>query len=306
MSRLVLFLFSIGVAIFGGFEAARWNPFKGTGPKGDGEKMLGTGFSPTPYPVKNKNFTVVVVGYNNGAYAQKTLDSLFRQNYSQFRLVYIDDASNDGSFELARDLIYDSDFMLETTVVRNEERLGVLANLVRAVEGCPDEEIVVVLEGEDWLAHEWVLQRLNAYYADPDLWLTYGQSREFPTFALGSALPVPEAAWKEKGFRGQPFAPGHLRTFYAGLFKKIKESDLIYQGKFLPACSDLAYMLPMLEMAKDHFQCIPETLYIANAFAQKQEEKELQLKCERFIRSLNPYSSLAALELKTESAEESP
>lgn len=303
MGKLVLFFFSLAVAFIGGYEAARWNPFRGYGLEAE-ERVLGNSFQPDPYSLKNRQFVALIVGHNNGAYVQKTLDSVFRQNYEHFRVVYIDDGSSDGSFELARDLIYSGDFPGEASFVRNEERIGILANLARVIETCLDEEIVVVLEGEDWLAHEWVLQRLNAYYANPDLWMTHGQWREFPGYGLGQTGPLTETDWKEKGFRGQNFVPGPLRSFYAGLFKKIKENDLIYQGKFFPVCGDLAYMLPMLEMAKDHFQFISETLYIANGAVEKKQEGELRAKCERFIRSSTPYPALAGLELRQ--PEESP
>lgn len=249
-------------------------------------------FKPTPFALKNHLFTIVIVGSNNGAGVAKTLSSVFTQNYENYRVIYIDDASNDGSYDLARDLIYDSKHLGQVTLVRNEERLGVLANISRAVQACADDEIVVVLQGEDWLAHEWVLQRLNAYYADPDLWLTFGQYRDYPTYQLGICHEL-----KDEKLRTQPFAASHLKTFYAGLFKKIRESDFIYQGKYLNACADIAYMIPMLEMAKDHSHCISEVFYICNRSASYKEDRESQMRCEKFVRALDPYPPITALQV---------
>jgi glycosyltransferase involved in cell wall biosynthesis len=245
---------------------------------------------PSGLTLKNLPFTIVIVGVNNGASLSKTLSSVFAQNYENYRVVYIDDASSDGSFDLARDLIYDSDHLGQVTFVHNTERLGVLANLVRALQVIPDEEIVVVLHGEDWLAHEWVLQRLNAYYADPDCWLTFGQYRDFPTYQLGVCRKI-----EELKYRSQPFAVSHLKTFYAGLFKKVRESDFISAGKFLSACSEMAYMIPMLEMAEDHSQFIPEVLYIKNSQAAYKEDREVQMRCEKFIRALDAYAPIHQL-----------
>lgn len=249
-------------------------------------------FSPAAYPIKNRPFTFVVVGFNNGATVEKTLQSIFSQNYDNYRLIYIDDASDNGSFDLARDLIYASDHLTETTLVHNEQRLGILANLFRAVQTCQDDEIVVVLPGEDWLAHEWVLQRLNAYYADPDLWLSFGQTIDFPTYQLSAYQEV-----KGHAFRLQPSVGSHLKTFYAALFKKIRESDFIYGGNFLPASADLAYITPMIEMGKGHYHFIPEVLAINNRNAIYREDRELQVRCEKFIRSLDPYPPLTALQV---------
>jgi glycosyltransferase involved in cell wall biosynthesis len=287
MKHFVFFLLFLGVVFAGSFVAGRWFDRRTffrpeAAPKEENR--------PTNFTLANLPFTVVIVGYNNGASLAKTLSSVFAQNYENYRLVYIDDASDDGSFDLARDLIYDSERMGQVTLVHNEERLGVLANLFRAVQTLDDREIVVVLQGEDWLSHEWVLQRLNAYYADPDLWLAYGQSRDFPTYQLGTCRKLQELA-----FRNQPFTPSRLNTFYAGLFKKVRESDFISAGKFLPACSEMAYMIPMLELAKDHFQFISEVLCINNRQASYKEEREAQLRCEKFIRALDPYQPLSCL-----------
>lgn len=289
MKKIVLFLFLLGAVFAGSFFAARTLDKK----KQEPNRLIAEGrFRPTPFSLKNHPFTIVITGVNNGAYVAKTLASVFSQNYENYRVIYIDDASDDGSYDLARDLVYDSSHLGQVTLVHNEERLGHLANLCRAVQTCKDDEIVVVLQGEDWLAHEWVLQRLNAYYADPDLWLTFGQYKDFPTYQLGICHEV-----KEAKFRLQPFAASHLKTFYAGLFKQIRESDFICAGTFLPVCSDLAYMTPMLEMAKDHFYFIPEILYIRNTQATYKEDRESQMRCEKFIRALDPYPPLTALQV---------
>ena len=146
---------------------------------------LDNGFRPAQYPCQNRSFVIFICGFNNGAFLEKTLRSVFSQVYDNYRLIYIDDASTDGSFELARDCISQSGYSSRATFVHNDQRLGLLANLVRAVQVCKDQEIVILLHGQDWLAHEWVLERLNQYYADPDLWLTYGQYREFPVVSIG-------------------------------------------------------------------------------------------------------------------------
>ncbi len=293
MKKFLIFSLFLGLVFIGSYLAPRW--IEMPWPKLPAEKISApvARFQPTPFPLINHPFTIVIVGVNNGAFVSKTLASVFRQNYDNYKVIYIDDASSDGSADLAHDLVYQSDHLLQVTFVQNEERLGMLANLFRAVQSCADGEIVVVLHGEDWLAHEWVLQRLNAYYANPDLWLTYGQYCDFPTYHTGICHPYSDAK-----FRTQPFLASHLKTFYAGLFKKIREGDFIYAGKFLPACADLAAMIPMLEMAKDHFSFVPEVLYINNQQTACREDRELQAQCERFVRGLDSYSPLPALQVQ--------
>ncbi len=288
MGRFLLFsLLLVGVFFGGRYAAQKWDVY---------HPAIATSMPtcapsiPAPYALENRPFAILIVGFNNGAVVGKTLRSVFSQNYENYRAIYIDDASDDGSFELARDLIYESGHMGQVTFVHNEQRLGMLANLSRAVELLSDEEIAVVLHGEDWLAHEWVLQRLNAYYASSDVWMTFGQSRDFPTYQLGSARP-----YKEASVRSEPFTATHLKTFYAGLFKKVRPFDLMSGGKFLQAYADLAYMIPMLELAGPHAQFISEVLYIQNRQGNYKEDREVQLRCEKFIRGLDVYPALTCL-----------
>jgi glycosyltransferase involved in cell wall biosynthesis len=289
MKKIALFLFLLAAVFTGSFALAKKLELKNDEPI---RLSFQTHFKPISFALKNHPFTFVIVGANNGGSVAKTLASVFSQNYENYRVVYIDDASDDGSFDLARDLIYDSSRLGQVTLVQNETKLGTLANLYRAVQTCEDSEIVVVLHGEDWLAHEWVLQRLNTYYADPDLWLTYGQYRDYPTYEMGACHEM-----RELKFRSEPFGASHLKTFYAALFKKIRESDFVFGGKFLPASSDLAYMIPMLELAHSHSHFIRETLYIQNRQAVHREDREVQMRCEKFVRSLDPYLPLTALQV---------
>lgn len=293
MRNLFLSVFLLGALFFGSFFAAR--RVSQRHPVFAPKDLLIDAFRPTDYPLQNRPFVIAIIGHNNGANLQKTLDSVAAQSYDNYRVVYIDDASDDGSFDLATDLINNSSNLLRVELVHNDQKLGHLANLSRIAQQCSDEEIIVVLEGEDWLAHEWVLQRLNTYYADPDLWLTYGQSLDFPAFERGVARPFKKEDVEESGFRGHPFITSHLKTFYAALFKKIKNTDFVHQGKYLPASGDLAYMIPMLEMAKNHFHYIPEVLYVVNQQSSHTEDREAKIRCERFVRSLTPYEPLIAL-----------
>lgn len=253
---------------------------------------LDYGFRPTDYPLEQRPFVIVVIGRNNGAFVEKTLRSIFFQQYQNYRLVYVDDGSDDGSYSLVKDVIEGCGLKEISTLVRNEEPIGQLANLYAVLKEAADHEIVVWVDGHDWLAHEWALSRLNSYYADSDLWLTFGQYREFPDYRLGSSSPFSYALWKEKGVRQIPFAASHLKTFYAGLFKHIDPADFAYQGTFLSVGADLAVMVPLFELADGHFQFIPEVLYIASPHASTPESQDLLMKTQRYVRSLASYDPI--------------
>src|SRR5579872_2806703 len=129
MKRLAIFLFLALAAFAGSFAAARVYDLKG---RVKSEPLASKPFEPASFALTNRPFTVVIVGVNNGASIEKTISSVFSQNYENYRVIYIDDASDDGSYDLARDLIYASDKLAQVTLVHNDERLGILANVSRA------------------------------------------------------------------------------------------------------------------------------------------------------------------------------
>ena len=89
----------------------------------------------------------------------------------------------------------------------------------------------MTLDGDDWFAHDMVLERLNEIYADPEIWLTYGSYIEYPNYGYSVAnfaQPVPKRIFEKQSIR--EYTRKHwcfcqLRTFYASLFKKIKIED---------------------------------------------------------------------------------
>lgn len=211
-----------------------------------------------------KAFAVVIPSYNNSEYYQQNLESVLFQNYDNYRIIYIDDASEDRNGELVQEYIRKNGLERRITFVQNRKREGALANVYRGIWLCAPNEIVVNLDGDDWLAHEHVLEKLNEVYSDPDVWVTYGQFVYYPCGSPGWAAQVPQYIIDKNEFRDYHWVTTALRTFYAGLFHKIKKEDLYYNGSFYFTAGDLAYMWPVLEMAGQHSRFIPDVLYVYN------------------------------------------
>ncbi|MBF8262946.1 MAG: hypothetical protein HW387_611 [Parachlamydiales bacterium] len=294
MKKAVLWIFGLLLFTCGSFAAGRYVHQHRQSRVVQNSPNIDNRFSPADFPTQKRSFVLLICAFNNGAFLEKTLRSVSGQSYENYRLIYIDDASTDGSAALAADCINACGLSHRTTLVRNEQRLGTLANLMRAAQVCEDQEIIVMLGGNDWLAHEWVLSRLNQYYANPDLWLTYSQYCDFPSYRPGISRDIQQIEWSH--LRSSPFVATHLPTFYAALFRRISEADLLFQGAFWPQAAVMAIMLPMLEMARDHFQFVPDIQTIANRRAETLEDREHQIRCERSIRAKTPYSPVTALQ----------
>ncbi len=237
---------------------------------GGGDEIV----SQQPMMVKDKSFVIVIPSYNNKYWFQRNLDSVFNQNYKNFRIIYVDDASTDKTGELVEDYIKECGQENKVTLIKNKERLGSpVGNIYKAVSMCQPNEIVVDLDGDDWLADENVLTKLNEVYQDSNVWLTYGQFICYPANYVGWCRELPQEIIEQNEFRNYPWVTTHLRTFYASLFHKIKVEDLLYEGKFFPMAGDLAFMFPLLEMAGKHIKFIPDILYIYNRGSELNEER---------------------------------
>jgi len=246
-------------------------------------------------------FCIVIPSYNNQEWIEQNLDSVFDQKYQNYRVIYIADAPTDETEVLVRDYVKMRNQEHRFTLISNVERQGVLACMCQAIFLCDKEEIIVDLDGNDWLAHDEVLLELNKIYADPDVWMTYGQFLRYPGFLVGFASEVPEEVIEENKFRSFGGAVTHLKTFYAGLFQEIEKKDFLFEGKFIQKAADLAYTIPILEMAGDHIRFVSDVLYIYNHSYPVHDHKvsnQLEEKMDRFIRSKESYFPLDFLPTK--------
>jgi len=245
---------------------------------------------------EQRRIVVVTTSYNNAQWFQWNVNSVFNQEYENWHLIYVDDCSSDGTADLVHAHAEASGFAHKVTLIRNKLRCGAMSNQYFAINQlCAPTDIVVILDGDDWFAHTYVLPYINNVYADGTTWLTYGQFREYPSGIIGFCIPMPKKVVAANGFRDFERIPSHLRTFYAGLFQKIKLNDLMYEGTFYPMAPDMAAMMPMIEMARDHFKFIPDVLLEYNAVNPLSEHRisvELQKKCDIKIRSLPRYEKL--------------
>lgn len=252
---------------------------------------------------------VVVCSYNNGKWSENTLKSIFTQNYSNFRVIVVDDCSTDNNVEVIQNYIDDNDFADRVTFIKNDIRHRKLFNLYYALYQCLDNEIVFMVDGDDSLAHSEVFSRINNVYQDDNVWFTYGQYRNVPASQaiawghkeMGYCRPVPKHIQRKQAYRYHSFIYMHPRTFRAWLFKLVKLEDLIadkidgYEGNFYPASNDVAMYFPMVEMAHMHIKFIPDILYIRNLYSEIvgfKVDRSLQTTSAREIRKKVCYSAL--------------
>ncbi len=258
---------------------------------------------------QERSLVVVTCSYNNAQWAERNLNSIFMQNYDNFRLIYVDDGSTDGTAELVATYINKHGLEDRVTLICNKKRKRKLANLYRALYLCKDHEIVVLVDGDDWLDHQSVFKRINRAYKNKNIWMTYGQYRNIPAKEArrwgfsekGYCAPVPSRVKSRKSYRRHRFLFMHPRSFYAWLFKRVRLEDLIaesvkgFKGDFYPAANDLAIFYPIVEMAHRRVQFISNILYVRNLYSDIvgfKVDNDLQAASAKEIRMKKHYSTL--------------
>lgn len=237
--------------------------------------------------------TIVTASYNNAQWYKWNLDSVFDQKYTNWHLVYVDDCSSDNTSQLVKEYIKEKGFEDKVTVICNNVRKKAMANLYSVIHKCASTDIIVILDGDDRFAFDGVLSHVNAMYAEDDIWITYGQFQNYPTEIIGFCKDYPIDTVENNSFRDVTAGPSHLRTFYAGLFQKIKEDDLKMDGEFFPMTYDLAMMFPMLEMAGKHYKFCSTVLLdynTQNPISDHRVSAELQKHCDEVIRARERYT----------------
>jgi glycosyltransferase involved in cell wall biosynthesis len=244
-----------------------------------------------------KKIVVTIPSYNNRQWFERNLSSIIEQDYHNYRVIYVDDSSADGTGKLVEKFISDHDSCHLFHLIRNPVRLGALQNIFNSVRLCDNDEIVVLLDGDDWLAHNGVLKKISEVYANPDCWMTYGQYQSWPdnlTGLSGYSTQISADVIDANSFRDHEWCSSHLRSFYAWLFKLIKKEDLLDpSGAFYQMAWDQAIMFPMLEMSGHRAKFISQVLYTynaANPINDSKVDRQLQRRLETIIRRQKRYA----------------
>jgi len=245
---------------------------------------------------EQKNHIVVVTPFHNaGAFLDKCVSSLARQDYENFEVIFIDDASTDANSGFAPPA------SLNAHVIRNQERKGAAFNFHHAITThCSAEDIVVCLDGDDELACPDALSKINSKYAIHDCWVLY--SRYHDNEGAGG-VSAPFASPKDFATLRERWRCSHIKTFRAGLFHCIAENDPDYQclkdseGNWLTSAVDAAIMFPLLEMAGFYRVYFNEdVLYIYNynnPLSHHINNREEQVQNFEWVRGMRPFAKIS-------------
>ncbi len=238
-------------------------------------------------------FKVLVVGAFAEKYIKRCLTTIsFQENTDWEAQVVLDPVDGDKSYEEA--LKFQSD---KIHVTKNDTRLYATANLLKAVElsNCDDEDILVLIDADDWLTHRYVFTIIQSYYErNPALLVTHGSWMSYPSMAEPNNNGSYTAEDFKKGIRKVDWRASHIRTMKYKVWRSIKDEDLRGpDGEYLRVSWDLAMMWPAIEMAgRTRVEYIPEILYVYNEETPHNDKKERlqeQMALTDYIAAKRPY-----------------
>ena len=245
----------------------------------------------------NNRFIVVIPFWNAEKWIDKSIKSLRLQNYTNFKCIVANDCSTDNSLQVARKAIGDDD---RFEIITTENNLGPLGNAYEAAlyhSKPKDEDVVIILDGDDFLFSSAVLSKLNDAYNESNCWMTYGSYISLSSKQRGKfSEQIPQNVIDNNSFREYKWTTSHLRSYKIKVLKKINKEDLLDENQnYFKAAGDLALMFPLLELCGNRSKYIKDILYIWNDLNEMNEHKTKriqQLECELKIRSMKKYSPL--------------
>lgn len=213
---------------------------------------------------EEQKIMVVTPFYNSQDYIIRCIESVASQNYKNYIMYLIDDASTDDSYEIVKKYIESlpKNIQKNFVLLHNNENMGAVYNQVYTLRsyGAGPNTIVILLDGDDALVNDNnIFNFYNNLYSDGKTDFSYGSSwSEIDNIPLVSQ-PYPEEVRRNKAYRKHKFNWGmpytHLRTFRYELFLKIilnPNGDQVFKdetGQWFRAGGDNATFYSLIEQA---------------------------------------------------------
>lgn len=245
---------------------------------------------------RNMKFHIITAMYNVEDWIDENINILKDQSYTNFQAILVDDRSSDDTINLVRAAIQGDD---RFRLIVNQEKKFKARNVVEAIEAAnpDDEDVIVMVDGDDRLANKDVLKKLEAVYRKNGCWMTYGSFCDSQGIRFNRCGPYKKHVIKNNRYRHTCWLGFHLKTFKFNLWTKLNmdifqvtnseirwalvralsrlqfrrwyhwkniTAEILHDasGKFIRRVDDKAFSFPMLEMSGDRACFVDEVLYL--------------------------------------------
>jgi len=214
---------------------------------------------------------VVTTFYNCQDYIAQCIESIAAQDYENYAVYLVDDASTDNTVEtlLAALDALPEHIRLRFNLTVNQQNVGAVKNQIDVIRQLDDDAIVMILDGDDSLINDnTVFNYYNTVY-DGTTEFTYGSCWSMVDNIPLISQPYPEQVKQAKTYRQHHFnwilPYTHLRTFSKRLINDLDDSLFKNEGQWFRAGGDGAIFYALIEAADpSKVKCLQDIVYNYN------------------------------------------
>ena len=210
--------------------------------------------------------------FNSHRFCINCIDSVSSQSKLPDEHFFIDDSSHDDTREwIAKhyDRIQNNaKNKYNLNIVMNNVRKWKLLNLYEYAIKCDPDDVICVLDGDDWLADSTVLEKVWNEYQDQNVDYVYTNWKYSHTNESGISRQIPQNFNEWDPYRSD-WVTSAMSTFRVKQFLKIPIVNFFrWDYKWFTMGCDQAYVLPIIrqimheENGYDKIKFIDEPLYV--------------------------------------------
>lgn len=261
------------------------------------------------FSIKKFKLKILVPFYNPGSEVlERCLKSIIRQKNDygyEYDVCMIDDFSSKQCSLKEQNILYAimdkyTNKYKNFYSIKKKENLGTLHSNILGMKklNCNDDDVVIILDGDDELYGDDALNTIFKTYKENDVYVTFGNYYRRYKNNITKTLNVDcnrdyATIIRNHSYRSMDtwFGFSHLKTFKYKLFASVPNRYFKDKNNnYFKSSTDLATMVAVLERSGGKFKCINKPIYVytsdhPNSHHNNQNGLKKQKKNELYIRS---------------------
>lgn len=192
------------------------------------------------------DFVFLTPAFNCEEEIKNTIYSMLSQSYKNWRAIIIDDVSDDNTGKVVSEIATSLGLKDKISVIRRSEKYGETKNTLEELNKIRDDEVVVRLDGGDWLTENDTLHFLDSIYRSHNpgvLWTAHRWAFTDRNISGPLKLEINQTVYQH------PWVSSHLKTFRAGNLKRVPKNNFLDEnGEWITIACDQTVFLPMMHM----------------------------------------------------------